>query len=75
MVADEALNSQIAVYAGEAQMTCQFYCEQQLKEERNQNLQLTDDSSVALEKQCNKLCIKKFFNAYKIHQKRAKADK
>lgn len=75
LVADQALSSSLAKFTMEAQITCQSFCENEMRKtssgetpsELNQNL--SQESARALEKQCNKQCIKKFIKSYMLYNK------
>jgi hypothetical protein len=74
LVADQALSSSLAKFTMEAQITCQSFCETEMRKttgdspsELNQNL--SQESARALEKQCNKQCIKKFIKSYMLYNK------
>lgn len=69
MVNDQGLNQQIAKFSLEAQMQCQMYCQKAVFDQQTEDEQLTRDSIKALETQCNKLCIKKHFKAFDLHNK------
>ena len=49
-------------------MRCQSFCENKirrdLEEKHDMHRDLTQDSLLALEKQCNRICVKKMLNAY-----------
>jgi hypothetical protein len=76
MVSDQALTSSLAKYTFEAQMSCQAYCESEIIKttsgapQDTQAIQnLSTESARALEKQCNKQCVKKFFKSYMLYNK------
>ena len=70
MVSDQALSTSLAKFSFESQIACQSYCERLASEEEND--QLSQESANALEKQCNKHCLKKFFKSYMLYNKMLK---
>ena len=81
VVADQAFSSAMARFSFEAQMSCQSFCETEMRknsdgvEKGDQAMQnLSQESSRALEKQCNKQCIKKFIKSYMMYNKMMKPD-
>eukprot|EP00347_Sterkiella_histriomuscorum_P021065 403335400 len=66
-VSDEQLSTQLSRFSSETQLHCQTHCQRQTEQGLNENQTLTDDSVKALERQCNKSCIKKLFKAYHMY--------
>jgi len=64
-VAEQSMTRELAIFTAESQMKCQSQCEDNILLEQDTSDQtLTQDSILALEKQCNKLCIQKYIRAY-----------
>ena len=68
-VQDNATQSQLSNYSMFAQINCQFFCEQKTMKDaqdavNSKSQDLTSESIIALESQCNKMCQRKFFKAF-----------
>jgi hypothetical protein len=72
VVSDQALTNSLSRYIFEAQMACQSHCETQIAQGAEENQLLSEESSRALEKQCNKQCSKKFIKSLMLYNKMMK---
>lgn len=72
VVADQALTSSLAKYISEVQLACQAHCEAEIERSSDENQALSDDSTRALERQCNKQCAKKFIKSFTLYNQMLK---
>lgn len=72
VVSDQALTASLSRYIFEAQLACQAHCESEIAQGNEENAQLSEDSTRALEKQCNKQCGKKFIKSLMLYNKSMK---
>ena len=65
-VADEQTALSVAKFSADSQQYCQNHCQKQGEEAYKEDDSLSEESLKAIERQCNKLCIRKFFKAYQF---------